>query len=162
VVASVLTAMRAASITESARHRLLLVYTLPIEPTGLYSSPYLLPGRAIPTVLARRGSYQVFGAVFWRGARDNLAVLRDRLGLPPQHGNALAGLRRRPCRPCTWSARSCTRRPPCNAAGNPSHVSHPLGSLPGRNRAGYCVAGSSRGLCLFSGPVVFWSLDLRV
>jgi sterol 3beta-glucosyltransferase len=95
VVASVLTAMRAASITQAGGQRLLLVYTLPIEPTGLYPSPYLLPGRAIPTGLARRGSHRLFEAVFWRGARANVAVLRDRLGLPPQPGNALAGLRRR-------------------------------------------------------------------
>jgi sterol 3beta-glucosyltransferase len=96
VIASVLTVSRAASIVEAAgpQQRLLLVYTLPIEPTTQYASPYLTAGRTVPTGIARRGTHQVFEALYWRGARANANHLRKGLGLKPERRSVLTEMRR--------------------------------------------------------------------
>jgi UDP:flavonoid glycosyltransferase YjiC (YdhE family) len=92
VVATVLTLARATCIAEASHQRLLPIFTLPVEATGEYPSPYLMNGRRLPTRRARHLTHRLFALAYWRGIRPDIEALRTRLGLGP---SAVTGRSRR-------------------------------------------------------------------
>lgn len=84
VVTGVLALTRAAAITERSGQPLVVLTTLPFEPTGDFPCPYLVRGD-LPTPAARRASHRLFLRLFSLSGRVNTAVMRSRLGV---HGRA--------------------------------------------------------------------------
>ena len=93
IISNVLTITRAASIVEVTGARLLAVYTVPLEPTAEFASPYLFRSTKAPTQVLRRFSHVIFESVYCQAARKNDRAFRRQLGLPHRRGNDLRALR---------------------------------------------------------------------
>lgn len=93
VVTGILALTRAAAITERSGQPLVVLSTLPFEPTGDFPCPYLVNGD-LPTRAARRASHRLFLRLFSLGGRANVAAMRSRLGAPGRAPDVFRRLRR--------------------------------------------------------------------
>ena len=93
VVTGVLALTRAAAITERSGQPLVVLSTLPFEPTGDFPCPYLVHGD-LPTRAARRASHRLFLRLFSLSGRANVAAMRTRLGAPGRAPDVFRRLRR--------------------------------------------------------------------
>ena len=100
VVTGVLALTRAAAITERSGQPLVVLSTLPFEPTGDFPCPYLVHGD-LPTRAARRASHRLFLRLFSLSGRANVAAMRSRLGAPGRAPDVFRRLRPTPRRSCT-------------------------------------------------------------
>jgi UDP:flavonoid glycosyltransferase YjiC (YdhE family) len=94
VISNVLSIIRARSIAEAIGARLMAVYTVPVEPTSEFASPYLFRSTRAPTAALRRFSHLAFETVYWQGSRRNETAFRRQLGLRPNRTNPFRDLRR--------------------------------------------------------------------
>jgi UDP:flavonoid glycosyltransferase YjiC (YdhE family) len=94
VISNVLSIIRARSIAEATGARLMAVYTVPVQPTSEFASPYLFRSTRAPTAVLRRFSHVAFESLYWQGSRRNETAFRRQLGLQPARGNPLRALRR--------------------------------------------------------------------
>lgn len=93
VVTGVLSLTRAAAITERSGQPLVVLSTLPFEPTGDFPCPYLVAGD-LPTRAARRASHRLFLRLFSLSGRANTAAMRRRLGASGRVPDVFRRLRR--------------------------------------------------------------------
>ena len=80
IIAHMLIADRAASVAERHGQRLMVLMTVPVVPTGAWTSPVI--DAALPGDLLRRLSHTLAHRVFWYASRGDLNRGRARLGLP--------------------------------------------------------------------------------
>jgi sterol 3beta-glucosyltransferase len=82
IVASFLTEDFASVIAEQRSIPLLSLHMAPLRATDAFPSP-LVTTRPLPFRVLNRATHALFENVWWKGARDDVNVFRQRLGLQP-------------------------------------------------------------------------------